>query len=82
MQLIGCVLIAVGVWGFIEKNRFAFSGPEKHDITIYDIIFDLTVIMIVVGGIIFTLAFAGCVGALRENICLLKFVRFSYKNKL
>ncbi|KAK2157109.1 hypothetical protein LSH36_198g02000 [Paralvinella palmiformis] len=74
--LIGCILIAVGGWGFIEKNRFAFSGPEKHDFTIYDIIFDLTIIMIVVGGVVFTLAFAGCVGALRENICLLKF--FSY----
>ncbi|XP_067657191.1 tetraspanin-33-like [Haliotis asinina] len=67
--LIGCLLVAVGTYAFIEKNRFSHVDIQN----VYDIIFDLSIIFIVVGIIIFFLGFSGCVGALRENTCLLKF---------
>ncbi|XP_021371895.1 tetraspanin-33-like [Mizuhopecten yessoensis] len=67
--LFGGVLIGIGVWAFIEKNRFYHKEVQ----TVYDIIFDLSVIFFIIGFIIFILGYAGCIGALRENICLLKF---------
>jgi len=70
--LVGAALIGVGTWSYIEKDRFDVDGARD----IYDIIFDVSITIIVIGCIIFVIAFAGCLGALRENICLLKF--FSY----
>ncbi|XP_048746343.2 tetraspanin-33-like isoform X2 [Ostrea edulis] len=71
--LIGGVVIGIGVWAFIEKNRYY----QKDISTVYDVIFDLSIIFFIIGTIIFILGYAGCIGALRENVCLLKIYYYS-----
>ncbi|GFO10119.1 tetraspanin [Plakobranchus ocellatus] len=44
---------------------------------ITDVFLDPNVLLCVVGAIIFVIAFIGCLGALRENICLLKMFQYS-----
>ncbi|KAL5016111.1 hypothetical protein ScPMuIL_005700 [Solemya velum] len=67
--LVGGVMVGIGVWAWIEKNRFYHKEIED----IYDVVFDLSIIFLVLGIIIFVLGYAGCIGALRENCFLLKF---------
>lgn len=78
--LAGLALIGVGFWAFSEKNRLVdgadIDSLQSKYSDVFDAVFDLTVITIVLGVVIFVLSFIGCVGALRENICFLKC--FSY----
>ncbi|XP_013418984.1 tetraspanin-33 isoform X1 [Lingula anatina] len=69
--LVGGGLIGIGVWAYIEKERLGQSGSAEIE-SIYDLIFDVTIIVIILGIIIFILAFLGCLGSLRENVTLLK----------
>ncbi|NP_001086645.1 tetraspanin 14 L homeolog isoform X1 [Xenopus laevis] len=66
--LSGMVLLGVGLWAWSEKGILSdiTKVTRLHG-------FDPVWLVLVVGVIMFTLGFAGCVGALRENICLLKF---------
>lgn len=65
-QLMGAVISSAGFWIMVEKDK------EVRDAL--DIFFDPSILMCIAGCIIFCLAFFGCLGALRENICLLKTV--------
>lgn len=73
-QLCGGLLIGIGVYAFIDK--WQLTGSVKLE-NVYDVILNISLVMIIMGGVIFTVSFAGCVGALRENTCLLKLVRHS-----
>ncbi|KAI0229695.1 Tetraspanin-33 [Lamellibrachia satsuma] len=73
---LGVVLIGVGSWGFSEKQRYGDGTVYHEDFDFYQIVFDLTIVMIILGIVVFCLSFAGCLGALRENVTLLKI--FSY----
>ncbi|KAK3752329.1 hypothetical protein QZH41_010349 [Actinostola sp. cb2023] len=63
--VIGGLMIAVGLYARLEKTAYQefFS----------DILTDPAFALIIVGCVMFILGFSGCIGALRENICLLKF---------
>lgn len=65
----GATMVGIGIWAFVEKNKYFYQPIED----IYDVIFDLSIVLIVVGGVMFIITMCGFVGALRENTCLLKF---------
>lgn len=78
-QLFGGLLIGIGSFAFIEK--WQITGWVKID-TVYDVILNISLVMIIMGAIVFVVSFAGCVGALRENTCLLKFVSNIFLQKV
>ena len=66
VQIIGFCLLAVGVWAQLEKNPYS---QLSHQISKFYL--DPAWLLIIVGGVTFVLGFSGCIGALRENTCLL-----------
>lgn len=68
LWMMGTVVIGLGMWSYIEKNKFAHKSAED----VYDVLFDVSIVVIILGSLLFVVAFMGCLGALRENICLLK----------
>ncbi|XP_058886455.1 tetraspanin-5 isoform X1 [Acipenser ruthenus] len=66
--LLGVAFLGIGLWAWSEK------GVLSNISSITDMGgFDPVWLFIVVGGVMFILGFAGCIGALRENTFLLKF---------
>jgi len=49
------------------------SGEAFKLQTIFDVMFNIGFLLMIIGGIVFLVSFAGCIGALRENMCLLRF---------
>lgn len=68
--LFGALLISIGFYTFWDK--WELTGYLKLD-TLYDILLNVSMVLILIGGIIFNVSLTGCLGALRENTCLLKF---------
>ena len=74
-QLTSVVIFGVGIYANIEKDKYLpDSGVRSKDLEVADILFDLTVFFIFIGGILFIVSFMGCIGALRENTCILNIV--------
>lgn len=71
-------MIGIGIWAYLEKQKYYSKEIES----VYDVIFDLAIIFLVLGAVIFILGYAGCIGALRENVYLLKFVSISKNSHL
>ncbi|TMS23269.1 Alkaline ceramidase 2 [Larimichthys crocea] len=65
---LGVAFLGIGLWAWSEK------GVLSNISSITDLGgFDPVWLFLVVGGVMFILGFAGCIGALRENSFLLKF---------
>ncbi|XP_062850224.1 tetraspanin-5a isoform X2 [Trichomycterus rosablanca] len=66
--LLGVAILGIGLWAWSEK------GVLSNISSITDLGgLDPVWLFVMVGGIMFILGFAGCIGALRENTILLKF---------
>ncbi|KAG5668363.1 hypothetical protein PVAND_016304 [Polypedilum vanderplanki] len=68
--LFGGLLIGIGFYSGFDK--FQNTGLIKID-TYYDILLNISIVLVLSGGVVFIVSFCGCLGALRENTCLLKF---------
>ncbi|KAI8521793.1 Tetraspanin-5, partial [Branchiostoma belcheri] len=65
--LAGGFILGIGLWAWFEKGTF------DNIAKVANVPVDPVLIFVVVGAIMFILGFSGCVGALRENIILLRF---------
>ena len=63
-----CLILAIAVYAMIEKQEI--YGQISRLTT------DPAAILLGIGIVMFVISFAGCLGALRENICLLRFYSF------
>ena len=59
------LILGIGIFVMVEK-RDVYSK-------LTDLYYDPAVIFVVLGGLMFIITFTGCIGALRENTCLLAF---------
>merc|ERR1739844_773668 len=68
--MFGALLMGIGTYAAIENWE---RGQGFRLENVFDVIFNLAFLLIILGGIILIVSFAGCIGALRENMCLLRF---------
>ncbi|XP_033124530.1 tetraspanin-17-like [Anneissia japonica] len=71
--VLGAAILGFGIWGLIAKNGGIVDAIAEDQ----QVKLDPMWMFVFVGGLIFTLAFFGCIGALRENTCMLKFFAYS-----
>lgn len=71
--LVGGLFLSVGLWSLLEKLQTDWAPVDS----IYDVILNISLIVLITGLVVLIISFAGCLGALRENNCLLKFYSVS-----
>lgn len=63
--------MSLGAWSLLEEydyNLFKFQN-------VFDFLLHISLGLVMAGFVIFSMSFTGCLGALRENLCLIKLVR-------
>jgi len=68
--LFGDLLLGIGIYAFMDKWEEANGSVRLENV--YDVILNISLVMILAGMVIFLVSFFGCLGALRENTFLLK----------
>ena len=64
-----CLSFKIGIYAIMDK----WSSGEAFKLnTIFDVIFNIGFLLLLIGVVVFIVSFAGCIGALRENMCLLR----------
>ncbi|CAH1099683.1 unnamed protein product [Psylliodes chrysocephalus] len=63
--MLGLGILTIGVWAWSEKDIFNNLGKVAN------VALDPAFVLICIGTVTFVIGFTGCVGALRENTCLL-----------
>lgn len=66
LQVTSVVAIVIGAWVLKERGQLVRDAASFY--------LDPSAMLCSVGAVAFLVAFVGCLGALRENICLLKTV--------
>ena len=67
LQLLGIALVCVGAWIRLDKTAELRSLLRE--------VIDPAVLIMMAGSLVFLVAFLGCIGALRENLTILAWVR-------
>ncbi|KAK3548714.1 hypothetical protein QTP70_017269 [Hemibagrus guttatus] len=63
-QLCGCGLLGVGIWLAVSQGSFATFSPSFPSLSAANLV-------IAIGAIVMVTGFLGCLGAIKENKCLL-----------
>lgn len=66
--IIGILIIGFGTWVIQQENELL---GDNTDIEVYKIVYAVTIAIILVGAVVFTVAFVGCIGTIRENLTIL-----------
>ncbi|XP_061085337.1 tetraspanin-9 isoform X2 [Conger conger] len=64
IKLCGCGLLGVGIWLSVSQGSFATFSPSFPSLSAANLV-------IAVGAIVMVTGFLGCLGAIKENKCLL-----------
>ncbi|NXG22693.1 TSN9 protein, partial [Grallaria varia] len=64
LQLCGCGLLGVGIWLSVSQGNFATFSPSFPSLSAANLV-------IAIGTVIMVTGFLGCLGAIKENKCLL-----------
>lgn len=64
LQLCGCGLLGVGIWLSVSQGSFATFSPSLPALSAANMV-------IGIGAIVMVTGFLGCLGAIKENKCLL-----------
>ncbi|TEA12640.1 hypothetical protein DBR06_SOUSAS15810033, partial [Sousa chinensis] len=63
-QLCGCGLLGVGIWLSVSQGNFATFSPSFPSLSAANLV-------IAIGTVVMVTGFLGCLGAVKENRCLL-----------